>query len=105
MFDNEKPLRATSLWDSTLIKLSLGFAALAVTAALTIGPSADRLVANIIGPDLDRVDPITTATVRPADQAAPESATKRYIVRRSVLQKTPGSTCRIFVSGRREGDC
>ncbi|MFD0915062.1 hypothetical protein ACFQ14_01425 [Pseudahrensia aquimaris] len=101
MRDEDNNLRETSLWDSAAVRLSLGFAALAVVLALSIGPSADNLVAKVIGPGLGPVDPMTTASVRPAPQAGP----KRYILRRSVLQKSRDSSCRIYVSGRREGEC
>ena len=97
MFEDD--YSAPSLMKSAPVKLALGFAAFVVVLAVAIGPSANTLVASVVKPDLGPVDTMTTATVRKPEKK------RRYILRRSVLQKDRDAECRIFVSGRREGDC
>ena len=81
------------------LSLALGLAVVAMVSALFL-PAALDTAASRYAAAGDGVDPITTATPAPA---AP--ASRRYVVRRSVLQKSPGETCIIHASGRREGDC
>lgn len=87
---------------SQVIKLCLGFGAVAVAGALFLTPVLDdgSQYANgnpeVIYPG---IDPITTAGV-PSSRR-----TKRYTIRRSVLQRDPSEPCLIYEDGRREGSC
>ncbi len=87
---------------SQVIKLCLGFGAVAVASALFLTPVLDSgsEFANgdpkVVYPG---IDPITTAGI------SSNRATKRYTIRRSVLQKDPSEPCLIYEDGSREGSC
>lgn len=85
--------------------IASGFAALAIVATAFAVPSANTMMAKLLSPSLENTDPTTTASVTQEGQESKSKSTKRYILRRSVLQKSPRSECRIYVTGKREGDC
>ena len=87
---------------SQVIKLCLGFGAVAIAGALFLTPVLDNGSEYANGhPEViyQGVDPITTAGV-PSKRGA-----TRYTIRRSVLQQDPSAPCLIYADGRREGDC
>ncbi len=88
------------------IALLFGTAAIALTLILTpmlaerTGGAAHFATATIADP----YDNIKTGSIRPADPSArPETENgRRYVIRRSILQKSPGSVC--IVDGYKSGD-
>ena len=76
----------------------MGFAAAALLAAAILPPllqdASERYSAA-----RHRVDPITTAGVPASD------GTRRYTIRRSVLQAPGSAPCIVHPTGRMEGDC
>ena len=84
------------------LRMSLAFAAFGAVAAIVIAPAADEAVYSIAMKLRGEAgaDDFTTASVRRA--ARPK--TRRYTVRRSVLQPRQGS-CILYSDGTTEGDC
>jgi len=82
-----------------MLRVTLLFGSLAVAIALFLAPLLDRsgssdMTASIIYGGLDRT---ATGTVR--------NGANQYTIRRSVLQKKPGSMCIIHSNGTKSGDC
>jgi hypothetical protein len=87
---------------SQVIKLCLGFGAVAIAGALFLTPVLDSGSQYADGdPEViyPGIDPITTAGV------SSQRRTQRYTIRRSVLQQDPSTPCLIYEDGRREGNC
>ena len=87
---------------SKVIKLCLGFGAVAIAGGLFLTPVLDSGSEYASGEPkvvYPGIDPITTAGV------PSKRATKRYTIRRSVLQKDPSEPCLIYEDGSREGSC
>ncbi len=88
----------------TSVQTALGFGAAAFVAALFLTPMLDtgsqRVAYFGSFKGGQNIDPITTATTRKGDVK-----TKRYTIRRSVLQKNPSEPCIIYETGLSEGDC
>ena len=84
------------------LRMALAFAAFGAVAAVTIAPAADEAVYSIALKLRGEAgaDDFTTASVR---RARPPR-TRRYTVRRSVLQPREGS-CILYSDGTTEGDC
>ena len=98
MLDHRHARPARKGW---ALRMSLAFAAFGAVAALVIAPAADEAVYSIALKLRGQAatDDFTTASVR---RAKPK--TRRYTVRRSVLQPRQGS-CILYSDGTTEGDC
>lgn len=85
----------------TSMQVALGCAALALVFTLALTPSSEN-IANRIALQSplagDNIDRVVTGSIK-------KSTTRRYTIRRSVLQKDPHATCTIYDDGTREGDC
>ena len=87
------------------IALLFGTAAIALTLIITpmvAGRTVARLATATIA---DPYDDIKTGSIPPAadQQVRPETKNgKRYVIRRSILQESPGSVC--IVDGYKSGD-
>ena len=83
--------------------MAIAFAAFGAVAAVAIAPAADDAVFSIamkLRGDTGS-DNFTTASVR---RSATSTRTRRYTVRRSVLQPREGS-CILYSDGSTEGSC
>jgi len=99
---------------STFLRDAQGFTTLQAAGAFAIiALAAAVFVPGIYGEPSQRFaafrgDPATvdaTVTGSVGTQPRPAKRTKRYTIRRSVLQKNPNTPCIIFEDGSREGGC
>ncbi|MEO1703141.1 MAG: hypothetical protein AAFR71_13915 [Pseudomonadota bacterium] len=92
---NQKPVD----WTSGPLRITLLFGGFAIALALLAIPLLEserstRFVNNLTGPGIDYTATGTAGVRRDS-----------FVVRRSVLQPTPQSTCIIHSNGSRSGDC
>ncbi|MEP7452070.1 hypothetical protein [Phyllobacterium sp. SB3] len=82
-----------------ILRITLLFGSAAVALALVIAPLANRGSQAVVDYSAGRsLDEIQTGSIKKADPST-------YTIRRSVLQKTPGSVCVIQSNGSKTGDC
>lgn len=93
--DRAWALRGTGMG---LVRIALLFGFVAAAFAMILVPIADdqSRAYSARGDFHSGIDNFQTGTVRRHES---------YTVRRSVLQPSPQSVCRILGNGRREGDC
>ncbi|MFC0482629.1 hypothetical protein [Gellertiella hungarica] len=87
------------------IALLFGTAAIALTLILTPMLAGRSSVAIANAPSADPYDDIKTGSIRPVPDvnAKPETENgRRYVIRRSILQESPGSVC--IVEGYKSGE-
>ena len=83
-------------------KTILGVCALGLLAALFLTPLLDsgaQRLARFSPIGNNGIDTTVTGSIKKADTR------KRYIIRRSVMQKRPAEPCYIYEDGTREGGC
>ena len=83
-------------------QLAMGFAVFALIATLVLAPNSDKIGDKIAGVLPANQNPAIDHTVTGSIK---KSATKRYTIRRSVLQKSRESQCVIYSNGIQQGDC
>ena len=86
----------------SVTQLALGIGVLGILGAVFFTPILDngaRLIAGLGGALPNNVDPTVTGTVQKPNR------TKRYIIRRSVMNPNPKEPCYIYEDGSREGNC
>lgn len=83
-------------------QLAMGFAMFALVATLVLAPNSDKIAEKVAtalpGAHGANIDRTVTGSIK-------NRSTKRYIVRRSVLQKSPEAKCVIYANGIQKGDC
>ncbi len=88
------------------IALLFGTAAIALTLIITPMLADRSTVARLANaPMADPYDDIKTGSIRPANDVTDKPETengRRYVIRRSILQREPGSVC--IVQGYKSGD-
>ena len=88
------------------VRLALGFCTLGLLAALFLTPLLDTAAEKLagLGADEERVgiDRTVTGSVTPTQRT---DRPRRYIIRRSVMQKNPSAPCFLYEDGTREGEC
>ncbi|MEM8751206.1 MAG: hypothetical protein AAGF28_12975 [Pseudomonadota bacterium] len=96
------------------LHVALGFAALGLLSLVFLTPAVDRAAQRMALQYLNNgsVDNITTGSVRRSADRPPVNGasrsrgqTRRYTIRRSVLNKNPSEPCIIYDDGARSGNC
>lgn len=82
--------------ESGVLRIALLFGAFAIAMALFLAPAVEKQAESLAA--ASSLDPTTTGSVK-------GGKTERYVIRRSVLQASPDSTCVISSAGIRSGDC
>lgn len=81
-----------------LLRATLLFGSIAVALALIVVPAADRQAKLMVGDGRDKLDQMTTGSIRTPDAG-------RYTLLHSVLQDPSAGPCLLFADGTQRGAC
>ncbi len=81
------------------IEIATVFAIAVVGATLVFSPMISSTGEQVALNRTGEIDRVVTGSINRSN------TTRRYTMRRSVLQSTPNSRCIIFADGNTEGDC
>ena len=97
------------LTGGTTLRMAFVFGLLGLVAALALAPALNSgtiNLASLTGAETNQIDTTVTGSVEQSSTKIElPSGTKRYIVRRSVLQSNPAEPCYIFENGTQQGNC